>query len=233
MIKLFSSLFLFACSYCFAMVGPPNAGVEIFFHDTVHVPPIANAVNTARAINVLSGVPAVNSTQNYAGGGVYAVGDNVMHNLIAVPVLTLQQKAMMAVERFAFGIRNHNVMFHMPDVFIVAVGAIGGIGVNQAAQFAAERSLDRGGYSTFSAAFLYSCTHIGVAWLPWALQAVGNANIWIGVHLQRRVSKNIKEIHWNSCITPLKVTIKNLINALRGNAPNSATLIYYDNNSFD
>lgn len=62
--------------------------------------------------------------------------------------------------------------------------------------------------------------------------------IWVGLHFQRRESKNIKKIHWNSQFGGAGyATVKDLIDLTIVGfglaAPNSATLIYFDDNSLN
>lgn len=123
----------------------------------------------------------------------------------------------------------------MPNVANVAAGLPG---ANVAA---AANSLRRGGYNTFSAAFIYSCRNVGGGFLPFNIPIpplpVAN-RIWVGLHFQRRESKNIKEIHWNSQFGGAGyATVKDLIDFTIAGfglaAPNSATLIYFDDNSLN
>lgn len=158
--------FRMMCYTCLSMLSSvgmmatamqPNAGVEVFFHNTGAVPPLLNMNigNIAADVGALAGLAvAVDATQRYVGGGGYVVGNAAMNVVVPVPVLTVFQQAMLAVQRFAFGITNRRAAFHMPNVANVAAGLPG---ANVAA---AANSLRRGGYNTFSAAFIYSCRHV-------------------------------------------------------------------------
>lgn len=104
-----------------------------------------------------------------------------------------------------------------------------------------------GGYATFLATFCYRIRNAGPsslgAFLPMAMPVAGGGlpHICVSLKLLRRVSKNLKKIHWLSLPAlpnaPGMLTIKRIIDNYfaRGKAntppPNSATLIYYTDNS--
>lgn len=108
--------------------------------------------------------------------------------------LTIQQQARMAINRFVIEIVNWHVLF---DNFQLPQD-IGNAAINNMQTPYAVRALNYGGYGTVAEQFLLALTSgnlpCGILGNP------QNPHTGIGVilHLDKRVSKNIKEIHWNS-----------------------------------
>lgn len=244
-----------AGSYTAAM--NPNAGFEIFCHNTPVVPIAQNSivVNAADILAALGGAPAVDATATYMGGAVYYLHLRQAAAPFAgpvpspvIPLLQLDEQAHVALERNNMGIEV-SPPFHA--ALAAAAAAVAG-GAAAAVAFAPlTASLIHGGYATFTSAFCYRARTPGplflgvrvpaaIATLPAAAGAV-NA-VCVSLKILRRESKNLKEIHWLSlpalplppappAIPTIKSVIDNLFIGGAAAAPNSATLVYYTNNS--
>lgn len=169
--------------------------------------------------------------------------------------LTIQQQARMAIKRFVIGIVNQHLIF---DNFQLPQD-IGNAAFNNVVTPYATRALNNGGYDTVAAQFLFAL--INGNFPNGILGNIQNPHTGIGVvlHLNERVSKNIKEIHWNSLpVLPINQTFLQAVNdalgglqfalfvynTIKGNinniwvqlgvaVPNSATIIHFTSTSQD
>lgn len=180
-----------------------NAGsVEVFFHDTHVVLPHLNSVSQyfQDIIGFTMAAPAgplvpLDSYRFFvrmpAAPGLVPIA-----GFVVPPPLGVPQKATLAINRFLIGITNghHNLNnFAFPDQIVNAAfaGFISPYVI---------RALNCGGYDDTTARFLHHLiTGVG---FPAALRGlIGGLipdTVVILLSLDKRVSKNMKEIHWNS-----------------------------------
>ncbi len=190
------------------------------------------------------------------GGGAHSVGISLMNALGPVPmawqhaiqplggVLTLQEACQMAIDRESLGIRvefqDHNaVAFTAAFGIPAAAGMLGIPALNLTAYL--QRALGGGGYLTPIATAIYRLRNNFPApnFTAMAGMVPGNADtVMIHFHDTRRISKNIKELSYNSILNPAVlgmppyISLKDMIDAqyafLGLPVPDSATTISAD-----
>lgn len=163
----------------------PMQGLECFCHDTPNVQFRNNNCwrNIVQLLNNQNNLFNLqNNTYSWILNGVLNPQD------INLNPLPLQQQATFAIARFCIGITNNRPLPAFQDLRALVRTYVNG------AQNNLVHALAAGGYNSPSAQFLHALFAPGG--IP--LNLVVNDNVGIILKLQRRASKNLKEIHWSS-----------------------------------
>ncbi len=240
--NIYKDFYIYSYLLPFNNVAASSEGVEVFAHDTGNVPLSQNII-VKNPINALRGDGSAD---------VFCWPANVNINF-PLPVLTAQQVARMAIDRFVIGITDGHVDFdNFRNLLQIGNATIGEVITNYVHQVLNDRS-----YNTEAARFLFTLKNGNFPAGILGNRLNPNYGIGVVLHLNKRVSKNIEEIHWNSlplipvnrdivqivnnAIGPLMFapfvynTIKRNINELWWQVglqyPNSATIIHFKNTS--
>ena len=246
-----------------------SQGFESFFHDThqengnVLLPVTQNRcfiyINDLfnHQVSPYTSLPN-DSYMWYTSSSVFPVQPNYWDQTIpgALQALTLQQQATLAINRFCIGITNNNNVPAFQNL-LGLLRAYRGLNVLNL-----QRALTAGGYNTSSARFLYKLlSPRGIPQQVSNLKGQTNQSVSVVLKLQRRPSKDLKEIHWSSLSfttinlalwhgilnrpginrqairMPIYISIKRRIDRLftifNLPPPHSATFIVYDETSMN
>lgn len=187
---------------CVSLSAYNAGGAEVFFHDTHIVQQHLNIVSPHFQDIIDFTMPALPALplvllDNYrffthipAAIGLAPVCFSALPPAIMIP-----QKATLAIKRFLIGITNgHHNLGNFADPNQIINAAFAGLITPYV-----TRALNCGGYNDITARFLH-CLLTGMGFplgLGGPIGATANSVV-ILLSLDKRVSKNMKEIHWNS-----------------------------------
>lgn len=219
-----------------------SGGYELFCHDWLGVPGVNNhvlpQVNNIIPLTMVGPAPAI-PFNNCAILSWMFPAVPVAPGPIALPPLILANQAELALMRFVEGITNgHHDLNNFAYPLAILYAAFGipipaGLVPGMPAGYL-PRALASGGYNTTSARLLYRFPFV----MPLGI-AAGTDTVAVLLSLNRRASKDLKDIHWNSTdfsvmlFTPFGVLVhdsmKRSLNLFfpLATPPNSATIVTF------
>lgn len=243
MFKYFKIVILFICSSVYSFAADrPCFGVEFFPHEGSNLATLNGVYNLALAVaprvlpdlqrGIYNGVGQYDVYDNNGVRTVYPVGNAL--NLREMADLAVNRKFIGVNIRFSNPIRNPGGPDNEGALLLLARQPMNIPLIQQLRALTLRQIIDlayafqSGGYATALAAFLYRAQRNRN--FVNSINA-GTSSIAIHVHLQNRVSKDMKEIHNNSLFNfhPFYTTIKDIISWYgRGIDIHSMTVVSYE-----